>query len=97
MNRRSRARFKTDLTVLVTSAEIPGESIRARLADLSVHGLSLILNKKLHVGSLVKVEWGCLNFTGETIYCENYGEEFLAGLKVDDSVYETARNLRTYQ
>jgi hypothetical protein len=71
--------------------------MRARMADLSVHGLSLILNKKLHVGSHVKVEWGCLNFMGETIYCESYGREFLAGLKVDDSVYETARNLRTCQ
>ena len=97
MNRRTRARFKTDLTVLVTCIEIPGESIKARMADLSVHGLSLVLNKKLHVGSCVKVEWGCLTFTGETIYCETYGKEFLAGLRVEDSVYETARNLRTYQ
>jgi hypothetical protein len=97
MNRRSRARFKTDLTVLVTCVENPGGSIKARMADLSVHGLSLILNKKLHVGSLVHVEWGCLTFMGETIYCETYGDEFVAGLKVEDSVYETARNLRTCQ
>jgi hypothetical protein len=97
MNRRSRARFKTDLTVRVTSVETPGGSTKARMADLSVHGLSLILKKKLHIGSLVRVEWGCLAFTGETIYCENYGKEFLAGLKVEDSVYETARNLRVYQ
>jgi len=97
MNRRSRARFKTDLTVVVTSTEIPGEPVKARMADLSVHGLSLILKKKLHIGSCVKVEWGCLTFTGETIYCETHGKEFLAGLKVEDSVYETARNLRTYQ
>ena len=97
MNRRSRARFKTDLTVRVTCIEIPGGPTKARLADLSVHGLSLILKKKLHIGSRVKVEWGSLMFTGETIYCESYGKEFLAGLKVEDSVYETARNLRTYQ
>jgi hypothetical protein len=97
MNRRSRARFKTDLTVTVTSIEIPGGSAKARMADLSVHGLSLIVKKKLHVGSLVKVEWGCLAFTGETIYCESRGKEFLAGLKVEDSVYETAKNLRVYQ
>ena len=97
MNRRSRARFKTDLTVLVSSIEIPGGSIKARMADLSVHGLSLILNRKLQVGSHVKVEWGTLTFSGETIYCETHGKEFLAGLKVEDSVYETARNLRIYQ
>jgi PilZ domain len=99
MNRRSRARFKTDLTVMVTCLEIGGDTIKARMADLSVHGLSLILNKELHIGSRVRVEWGNLNFTGETVYCENHGKEFLAGLKVEASVYETARRdvLRTSQ
>ncbi len=76
---------------MVTSLEIGGNTFKARMADLSVHGLSLILDKELHVGSRVRVEWGTLNFTGETVYCENYGKEFLAGLKIEDSVYETAR------
>ncbi len=98
MNRRSRARFKTDLSVMVTCLENGGDTFKARMADLSVHGLSLILHKELHVGSRIRVEWGKLNFTGETIYCENYGKEFLAGLKVEDSVYETARtHVRTSQ
>jgi hypothetical protein len=80
---------------MVTCLEIGGDTTKARMADLSVHGLSLILNKELHIGSRVRVEWGNLSFTGETIYCENLGSEFLAGLKIDDSVYETSRNLRT--
>ncbi len=90
MNRRSRTRFKTDLTVNVTSADLPGAS-KARLANLSVHGLSLILGKKMQVGSLAKVEWGTVTFMGEVVYCQPHGKEVLVGLKVEDPVYETAK------
>ncbi len=91
MNRRSRTRFKTDLTVNVTSSDLPGGTCRARLADLSVHGLSLIMKHKLPESATVTVEWGSVNFTGELIYCQPHREEFLVGLKVEDPVYETAR------
>jgi hypothetical protein len=91
MNRRSRTRFKTDLTVNVTSPELPGATVKARLADLSVHGLSLIINEELNIGSLLKVEWGKVTFMGELIYCQPHGREFLIGLKVEDPVYETAK------
>jgi hypothetical protein len=56
-----------------------------------VHGLRLILKDKLPVGSSVKVEWKSAIFVGELIYCQPHGREFLAGLKVEDSVYETAK------
>jgi hypothetical protein len=91
MNRRSRTRFKTDLTVKVTSPDLPGNNAKARLADLSVHGLSLIMKDKLPVGSTIKVEWGNTTFMGELIHCQPHGREFLVGLKVEDSVYETAK------
>jgi hypothetical protein len=91
MNRRSRTRFKTDLTANVFSPDLPGGSCRARLSDLSVHGLSLIMKHKLSISSTVKVEWGSTNFMGELIYCQPHGEGFLLGLKVEDPVYETAR------
>ncbi|MBP1622792.1 MAG: hypothetical protein H6Q07_812 [Acidobacteria bacterium] len=91
MNRRSRTRFKTDLTVNVACSDLPGKSARARLANLSVHGLSLILNKKLNVGSLAKVDWGTVTFMGEVVYCKPHGKEVIVGLKVDDPVYETAK------
>jgi hypothetical protein len=91
MNRRSRTRFKTDLTVLVSSADLPGQNAKARLADLSVHGLSLILKDKLPVGSSIKVQWGSAGFLGEIVHCQAHGREFLIGLKVEDSVYETAK------
>jgi len=91
MNRRSRTRFKTDLTVDVICSDIPGGSTKARLANLSVHGLSLILDKKLHTGSLARVEWAGGSFVGEVVYCQSHGREILVGLKVEDSVYETAK------
>jgi len=75
----------------LTSSDLPGSSSKARLADLSVHGLSLILNAELPVGSLVRVEWGSVTFMGELVYCQPHGDEFLVGLKVDDAVYETAK------
>jgi hypothetical protein len=75
----------------VTCPELSGRSITARLADLSVHGLSLILGKALPLGSRVTVVWGQANFVGELIYCESYGQEYLIGLKVDDPVYATSK------
>jgi hypothetical protein len=91
MNRRSRTRFRTDLTVNVTCVDLPGGTAKARLANLSVHGLSLILNKKVQVGSLVRVEWGGVTFVGEVVYCQSQAKEILVGLKVEDPVYETAK------
>ena len=91
MNKRSRARFKTDLTVNVTCTDLPDFSSRARLADLSAHGLSVILNRELDVGSSVRVEWGSCTFVGESVYCRPLGREFVVGLKVDDPVYDTAK------
>jgi hypothetical protein len=91
MNRRNRTRFKTDLTVNISSPDLQKGSCKARLADLSVHGLSLILKEQLPSSSLVKVEWGTVTFMGELVYCQPHGQEYLIGLKVEDSVYETAR------
>ena len=91
MNRRTRTRFKTDLTVTVSCPGFLTNNRKARLADLSVHGLSLILKEKLPASSIVTVKWGMTTFAGELIYCRPHGSEFIAGLKVEDPVYETAR------
>ena len=91
MNRRSRTRFKTDLTVNVSCSDLQNGRCKARLADLSVHGLSLILKEKLPSATQVRVEWGTVTFMGELVYCQPHGQEFLIGLKVEDPVYETAR------
>lgn len=91
MNRRNRARFKTDMTARVTCPELGSGPIKGRLADLSVHGISLILKRELPVGARVKVEWGSATYEGELIHCRARGDEFIAGLKVDDPVYATTR------
>ncbi len=91
MNRRNRARFKTDLTARVTCPEFGERPIKGRLADLSVHGLSLILTHELLVGARVRVEWGSLTYEGELIHCRARGKEFVAGLRVEDPVYATTR------
>jgi hypothetical protein len=79
------------LTVTVTSADLPGQNTKARLADLSVHGLSLILSDKLPVGSSIKVQWGSAAFIGEVVYCQSHRREFQVGLKVEGPVYETVK------
>lgn len=91
MNRRNRVRFKTDMTVTVTCLNPPGTSAKGRLANLSAHGLSLILRRELAAGSAVKVEWENADFVGELVYCQPYGDEFLAGVEVEDPVYDTAK------
>ena len=93
MNRRNRTRFKTDITVNLTCHEInKSYKGKARLADLSAYGLSLILKDDLPIGTTVKVEWGQSVRDGELIYCKPHGREFLAGFKVEDPVYEITRN-----
>jgi hypothetical protein len=88
---RSRVRFKTDITAKVTCLNSPGPSIKGRLANLSAHGLSLILSRELPAGSAVRVEWGNTKFMGEVIYCLPYKDEFLVGLRVEDPVYDSGK------
>ncbi len=91
MNRRDRSRFKTDMTAKVTCLELPGKTGKARLADISANGLSLILNYEVCAGTSVKVEWGPHSFVGISIYCKPHGREYLVGLKVEDPAYDMAK------
>jgi len=79
------------MTVKVTCSELPDTTSKARLADVSANGLSLILNNEVCAGSSVKVEWGGHSFVGESIYCKPLGREFLIGLKVEDPAYDKAK------
>jgi hypothetical protein len=87
-NRRSRARFQTDISVKVTLLNNPDLWMKGRLASLSAHGLSVILGCELPAGAAVRVEWGSTAFVGELIYCQAHGQEYLAGLKVEEPVYD---------
>ncbi len=76
---------------MISCSDLRTGSCKARISDLSVHGLSLILKEKVPVSAMVRVEWVTATFVGEVVYCQPHGKEFLVGLKVEDSVYETAR------
>jgi hypothetical protein len=88
-NRRSRARFKTDITVKITLLEEPETCLKGRLADLSAHGLSLITDRELPARTAVRVEWGDTDFVGEVIYSRFGGREYVAGIAVEAPVYDT--------
>ncbi len=83
------------MTVNITCSELPGSTSKARLADVSAHGLSLILNNEICVGTSVRVAWGSYSFVGESIYCNPHGKEFLVGLKVEDPTYDKAKAYAT--
>jgi len=83
------------MTVKVTCSELPGSTRIARLADVSAHGLSLILNDEVQVGSSLKVNWGEYTFIGKSVYCNPCGQEFLVGLKVEDPVYKKTKKCTT--
>jgi len=88
MNRRSRLRFRTDISVTVTLFEQPGVSFKGRLKNLSAHGLSVILSEELPPNSCARIEWGDASFDGRWIYCERQRSEFLVGFEVAGHVYD---------
>jgi hypothetical protein len=90
MNRRNRLRFSTDMIATVTSVDEPGISMKGRLANLSAHGLSLIVPNNIFSGSKVKVEWGTSRVIGRIVYCQSYGNEYRTGLKVEHPIYDAA-------
>jgi len=88
MNKRNRLRFSTDMVATITGIDEPDISMRGRLANLSAHGLSLILPGEIPSGITVKVEWGESQVQGKLIYCQSYGNEYRAGLQVEDPIYD---------
>jgi hypothetical protein len=93
MNRRSRVRFMSDISVVVTRLTDSTPSLKGRLANLSAHGLSIILNCELPIGILLKIEWGNTEFVGELIHCQPYGSEFMLGVNVENPVYDTKKSV----
>ena len=88
MNRRNRLRFSTDMIATVTGVNEPDVSIKGRLANLSAHGVSLILPDELPSGIAVNVEWGESRVRGRLVYCQLYGNEYRAGVQVEDPIYD---------
>ena len=78
----------------ITGIDDPHISMKGRLANLSAHGLSLIIPRELPSGISVLVEWAESHVRGRLVYCQPYRNEYRAGLQVDDPIYDTphARN-----
>jgi hypothetical protein len=89
MNRRNRLRFSTDMIATITGVEEPDISMKGRLQNLSAHGLSLIVPGELPTGITVKVEWEKSKVRGLLVYCKPYGNEYRAGLEVEDAIYDS--------
>jgi hypothetical protein len=90
MDLRRQLRFKSDMQAKVTNLDCPGDPIVARLLDVSTYGVGLVLSSELPPGTAVKVEWGSTVLLGELIYCEPRGQEFVAGLEVEDAIYDSS-------
>lgn len=97
MNRRDRLRFSTDMIATVTGIDEPEISCKGRLANVSAHGLSLILSDSIPSGIAVKVQWGTSLVIGQLLYCELYKDEYRAGVQVQDPIYDSAHTLKKDQ
>jgi len=90
MNRRDRLRFSTDMVASVTGIDEPVISFQGRLANVSAHGVSLILKDSVPTDIMVKVQWGKSFVIGQLVYCEPYKDEYRAGVQVEDPIYDAA-------
>jgi hypothetical protein len=73
----------------ITCLDESGISVEGRLANLSAHGISLILPRALSTGITVRVRWRATDFVGQLLYCEPHGNEYRVGLQVEDPIYES--------
>jgi len=77
--------------------ELPNSSFIGTLANFSAYGVGLVINQDLPSGCLVKLEWGSTILLGEVVYCVETGNEFAAGLDVEDIIYDAAELRRIQQ
>jgi hypothetical protein len=87
-DRRHIPRFDIDQPVSVKRLDLPGPFIPGRLVNFSAQGTRMILEAKVPPGALVRVEWGGTVLLGEVIYCNAEGNEFAAGLELEDAIYD---------
>jgi len=97
MEKRRIPRFESNQQVKITQLEHPNSSIVGTLTNFSAYGVGLVLKQDLPIGCLIKLEWGHTILLGELIYCQASGNEFVAGLEVEDIVYKTAQFRRIEQ
>jgi hypothetical protein len=86
--RRREPRFESDQPITLTNLERPGVSIHGRLINFSASGTRMVLGQAVLPGTMVRVELGGTILLGEIIYCTPEGNEFAAGLELEDALYE---------
>jgi hypothetical protein len=86
--RRREPRFETDQLVSVTNLEQPGLPVLGRLVNFSARGTKMRLSSEIRPGTMVKVDLGGTILLGEIIYCKSQGQEFAAGMELEDALYE---------
>ncbi len=88
MDQRRFPRCEAEQEVRIICLEQPKDAFAGRLKNFSPYGAGLACPKSLSAGSLIKVEWGEAILLGEVIYCQSQGKEFVAGLNVEEIVYQ---------
>ena len=89
MDLRRHPRFQTDEELKVTLLDRPQDSLVGKLQDASDFGVGITLTQELAVGLLVRVEWSDTLLLGEVIHCQRQGDEFIAGIEVDEVIDKT--------
>jgi hypothetical protein len=89
MDSRSQPRLETDEPVHVTVLGECDTKFLGRITNSSTRGIGLVVDRRVLLGSAVKVEWGHTLLLGEVRYCRPEGDGFAIGLDLEHALYHT--------
>ena len=89
MDSRSQPRLETDEPVHVTALGECDTKFLGRITNSSPRGIGLVVDRRVPLGSAVKVEWGHTLLLGEVRYCRAEGDGFAIGLDLEHALYHT--------
>jgi len=69
------------------------QTTRARIENKSSGGACVRLNKKVAVGTRLKIEGQWEKFTGEARYCRQDGRDYLVGIQKDKTEWPAAKRV----
>ena len=89
MDSRSQPRLEIDEPVHVTVLGECDTKFLGRITNSSTRGIGLVIDRRVPLGSAVKVEWGNTLLLGEIRYCRPEGDGFAIGLDLEHALYQT--------
>ena len=89
MDPRSQPRLETDEPVHVTVLGECDTTFLGRITNSSSRGIGLVIDRRVPLGSAVKVEWGHTLLLGEVRYCRPEGDGFAIGVDLEHALYHT--------